>query len=92
MLFFYHYLNKKCVLPFKKCRYYTYILLQHWIHEILCYSEALAMGQRRDLTADYARMNTEIALIAEEGINLLIEKGWMEQPPSATDHESLAKN
>jgi hypothetical protein len=31
MLFFYHYLNKKCVLPFKKCRYYTYILL----HEIL---------------------------------------------------------
>jgi hypothetical protein len=50
------------------------------------------MGQRRDLTADYARMNTEIALIAEEGINLLIEKGWMEQPPSATDHESLAKN
>lgn len=35
MLFFYHYLNKKCVLPYKKCRYYTYILLQHWIHEIL---------------------------------------------------------
>lgn len=35
MLFFYHHLNKKCVLPFKKCRYYTYILLQHWIHEIL---------------------------------------------------------
>jgi hypothetical protein len=59
---------------------------------IAYYSEALAMGQRRDLTADYARMNTEIALIAEEGINLLIEKGWMEQPPSATDHESLAKN
>lgn len=35
MLFFYHYLNKKCVLPFNKCRYYTYILLQHWIREIL---------------------------------------------------------
>lgn len=59
---------------------------------IAYYSEALSMGQRRDLTADYARMNTEIALIAEDGINLLIEKGWMEQPPSATDHESLAKN
>ncbi|SFA90220.1 Uncharacterised 5xTM membrane BCR, YitT family COG1284 [Bacillus sp. cl95] len=35
MLFFYHYLNKKCVLPFKKYRFYTYILLQDWIHEIL---------------------------------------------------------
>jgi len=52
------------------------------------------MGQRRDLTADYARMINEVALIAEDGIsiNLLIEKGWMEQPPSANDHESLAKN
>ncbi|MFB5196362.1 DUF3231 family protein [Neobacillus sp. KR4-4] len=53
-----------------------------------------SMGQRRDLTADYARMINEVALIAEDGIsiNLLIEKGWMEQPPSANDHESLAKN
>lgn len=27
-----------------------------------------------------------------EAGNLLIEKGWMQQSPSATDHESLAKN
>lgn len=59
---------------------------------IAYYIEALSMGQRRDLTADYPRMINEIALIAEDGINLLIETGWMEQPPSATDHESLAKN
>ncbi|ARK31287.1 hypothetical protein BkAM31D_16290 [Halalkalibacter krulwichiae] len=39
---------------------------------IAYYSEALSMGQRRDLTANYARMNTEIALIAEDGLNLLI--------------------
>lgn len=55
------------------------------------YGEALSMCQRRDLSADYARMNMEIALIAEDGMNLLIEKGWMEQPPTATDHENLAK-
>ncbi|MCA0150780.1 DUF3231 family protein [Rossellomorea vietnamensis] len=55
------------------------------------YSEALSMSQRRDLSADYVRMSTEITLIAEDGINLLIEKGWMEQPPTATDHEGLAK-
>lgn len=56
------------------------------------YGEALSMCQRRDLSADYARMNMEIALIAEDGMNLLIENGWMEQPPIATDHENLAKH
>lgn len=56
------------------------------------YGEALSMSQRRDLSADYTRMNLEIALIAEDGMNLLIERGWMEQPPSAADHESLAKD
>ncbi|WP_404460393.1 DUF3231 family protein [Sutcliffiella horikoshii] len=56
------------------------------------YGEALSMCQRRDLSADYARMNMEIALIAEDGMNLLIENGWMEQPPTATDHENLAKD
>ncbi|WP_353616015.1 DUF3231 family protein [Bacillus sp. AFS088145] len=58
---------------------------------IAYYSEALSMGQRRDLTADYARMNTQIAFIAEDSINLLIEKGWMEEPPSVIDHESLER-
>lgn len=56
------------------------------------YGEALSMCQRRDLSADYTRMNIEIGLIAEDGMNILIKNGWMEQPPGATDHESLAKN
>lgn len=56
------------------------------------YGEALSMCQRRDLSADYARMNMEIALIAEDGMNLLIENGWMEQLPTATDHENLARD
>jgi hypothetical protein len=56
------------------------------------YGEALSISQRRDLSADYTRMNIEIALIAENGMNLLIERGWMEQPPSAADQKSLAKD
>ncbi|WP_026692653.1 DUF3231 family protein [Peribacillus kribbensis] len=55
------------------------------------YGEALSMCQRRDLSAAYARMNTEIALIAEDGINLLIDHEWMEEPPAAADHEGLAR-
>jgi hypothetical protein len=56
------------------------------------YGEAMAICQRRDLTANYAKMMTEIGLLAEDGMNLLIENEWMEQPPLATDHEELAKN
>lgn len=56
------------------------------------YGEALAVCQRRDLSAGYARMITEMGLLAEDGMNLLIDNGWIEQPPAATDHENLAKN
>ncbi|MED4761612.1 DUF3231 family protein, partial [Priestia megaterium] len=48
--------------------------------------------QRRDLSVDYARMITEMGLLAEDGANLLIDNGWMEQPPTATDRGDLAKN
>jgi hypothetical protein len=56
------------------------------------YGEAMAMAQRRDLSASYAKMIIEIGVLAEDGMNLLIENGWFEQPPMATDHEGLSKN
>lgn len=42
------------------------------------YGEAMSMCQRRDLVADYARMIAEIGVLAEDGMNLLIENGWMD--------------
>ncbi|WP_281886313.1 DUF3231 family protein [Paenibacillus sp. YYML68] len=56
------------------------------------YAEAMSMCQRKDLAADYAKMIAEIGLLAEDGMNLLIENGWMEQPPLATDHEALVRS
>ncbi|MBG9813912.1 transcriptional regulator [Bacillus endophyticus] len=56
------------------------------------YGEAMSLCQRRDLATNYAKMITDIAVLAEDGINLLIENEWMEQPPLATDHDDLAKN
>jgi hypothetical protein len=56
------------------------------------YGEALALSQRMDLAANYAKMIAEIGLLAEDGMNLLIGNEWMEQPPLATDREDLAKN
>lgn len=58
---------------------------------IAYYGEALALCQRRDLSISYARMIAEIGVLAEDGMNLLIKNGWMEQPPIATDHKKLYK-
>ncbi|WP_096153924.1 DUF3231 family protein [Bacillus sp. FJAT-45066] len=55
------------------------------------YGEAMSMCQRLDLSAHYAKMIAEIGILAEDGMNLLIDNEWMEQPPMATDHEKLAK-
>jgi hypothetical protein len=55
------------------------------------YGEAMALCQRRDLAANYAKMITDIGVLSEDAMNLLVEKEWMEQPPLATDREELAK-
>lgn len=54
------------------------------------YGAALAVSQRRDLAVEYASLMTEVGLYAEDGAELLIKYGWMEQPPLADDRESLA--
>lgn len=59
---------------------------------IAYYGEALALCQRRDLSATYFRMITEIGVLAEDGFNILIDNGWVEQPPTATDHGGLSKS
>ncbi|MCI3923775.1 DUF3231 family protein [Paenibacillus sp. TRM 82003] len=53
------------------------------------YGAALSVSQRRDLGAQYVKQIGEMALYAEDGANLLIEKGWLEQPPTADEREAL---
>lgn len=53
------------------------------------YGEALSMCQRRDMSASYVKMITEMGLLAEDGAELLIDHGWLEQPPGAPDREKL---
>ncbi|WP_026671901.1 DUF3231 family protein [Alkalihalobacterium bogoriense] len=56
------------------------------------YGAALSSCQRRDLMAQYLKIMAEIGLYAEDGANLLIKNGWMEQPPMASDRQALANN
>ncbi len=55
------------------------------------YGEAMALCQRRDLAVSYAKMIAEVGVLAEDGMNLLIDNEWLEQPPLATDHKDLVK-
>ncbi|WP_163527402.1 DUF3231 family protein [Halobacillus ihumii] len=53
------------------------------------YGAALSVVQRRDLAVQYARLIGQIGLYAEDGTNILIKNGWLEQPPLAADRVNL---
>ncbi|MDM5326926.1 DUF3231 family protein [Neobacillus sp. CF12] len=55
------------------------------------YGAGLSVSQRRDLAVEYASLMTEVGLYAEDGAQLLIKYGWLEQPPLASDRNKLAK-
>jgi hypothetical protein len=55
------------------------------------YGMALASSPRHDLAAQYTRLMADIGKYANEGANLLIDHGWMEQPPMAADRKDLTK-
>ena len=48
------------------------------------------VSQRRDLAIEYTRFMAEIGLFAEDGAQLLIKYGWIEQPPLADDRDKSA--
>lgn len=52
---------------------------------------ALAASPRRDIGLKYASLIPEISLYAEDGANIMIKHGWMEEPPQADDRDYLAK-
>lgn len=57
---------------------------------IRTYGNALAFSARHDVTAAYARLTVEVGNYVEDGANILIDLGWMEQPPQAADRDALS--
>lgn len=55
------------------------------------FGTALSVTSRRDLALQYVTLAGELAAYAEDGANLMIDKGWLEEPPKATDRRTLAK-
>ncbi|MFL6517928.1 MAG: DUF3231 family protein, partial [Bacillus sp. (in: firmicutes)] len=56
------------------------------------YGAAFAISQRRDLGAKYELLIADITRYTEDGANLLIKNGWMEQPPTFDDRDNLANH
>jgi hypothetical protein len=48
---------------------------------IMSYGAGLSTSMRRDLSAMYANFITKTAGFAEDGMDLMIERKWLEQPP-----------
>jgi Protein of unknown function (DUF3231) len=54
------------------------------------YGLSIAASPRRDLVAQYTRLTTEIMEFSEDGANIMISNGWLEEPPRASDRQELA--
>ena len=55
----------------------------------LCH--AITMSTRKDLAVHYMLFVTEIMKYGASGLKLLVERGWMEQPPQQDDRKDLSK-
>jgi spore coat protein CotF len=56
------------------------------------YATSSAASLRMDIAASYVRLTAENAQYAKDGVNLMIENEWLEQPPQAPNHKGLARD
>lgn len=54
-------------------------------------ADALSVSMRKDLAAHYSLIIAEVLKYGDEGLKLLIERGWMEQPPQPIDRSKFYK-
>jgi hypothetical protein len=58
--------------------------------KIRSFANSMAVNGRRDIGLMYTKCLTEVTLFVEDGAKMMIENGWMEQPPKAIDRTDLA--
>jgi hypothetical protein len=55
------------------------------------YGLGVSSSMRHDLSYTYIRLTSEIGLFAEDAAELMIENGWLEEPPQSPNREKLMK-
>ncbi|WP_100012559.1 DUF3231 family protein [Lentibacillus sediminis] len=58
---------------------------------IVFYGMSITTNLRRDIASKYVRLSGEILLYSEDGANIMINNGWLEEPPRMVDRDELAK-
>lgn len=58
---------------------------------IAAYGMALSLSMRRDVGALYSGFILRALTYSEDGAQMIIERGWLEQPPMFVDRERLIK-
>ncbi len=56
------------------------------------YGTSVGMSLRRDLGTHYMRLAAETLQYAEDGMNIMIKHGWLEQTPQMVDRHALANS
>lgn len=51
------------------------------------YGLSLSTSSRRDISTNYLRVLGEVLKYLEDGSKIMIDNGWMEQPPKVMEHE-----
>ena len=54
------------------------------------YGLGIAVSPRRDIGVMYNRLSTEVQLYGEDGANIMIKHGWLEEEPKSADRDKLA--
>lgn len=55
------------------------------------YANGISLNGRKDIGTLFLKCQTEVMLYAEDGASLMIDNGWLEQPPEAVDRYKLHK-
>ncbi len=53
------------------------------------YSTASTASLRYDIALNYQRLSIEIALYAQDGAHIMIQNGWLEEPPQAPNRKEI---
>jgi hypothetical protein len=56
------------------------------------YGTAAAASMRADLVSNYFRLILEVAELGKSGADILINNGWLEEPPQSADRKKLAED
>lgn len=54
------------------------------------YGLAAAASPRKDVSSNYVRLAAETALYADDGAKIMIDNGWLEEPPSAISRRDFS--